>query len=210
MLACPNHPNEYEVRRCSRCARSYCKNCLVLLRGSYYCADCKTEQVRDVQSGTAGVRLEYASIGSRFLAMLIDNLIMGCGMAVVIVPLFVLLFGGMAASMPGERGGEPPPEFMIGFFAVYGLTFVISIVVPVVYEGVLLSRDGQTPGKKAMGLKVVTPEGNDISRGQAWGRGGMRLAIGFACALIDYVPAFFNDEKQCLHDMVASTRVVRL
>jgi uncharacterized RDD family membrane protein YckC len=74
----------------------------------------------------------------------------------------------------------------------------------------LSKKGGQTFGKMALGIKVVTPEGNEISAKQAWGRAAMRMAIGFVCYLVDYIPAFFDREKKCLHDMVASTRVVRI
>lgn len=209
MLACPNHPSEFEVRRCSRCGRSYCKNCLVLLQGSYYCADCKAERVRDVQSGTAGIGLEYASVGSRFLAIFIDMMVQACASWILLLPL-IFLFGGLVAVFEPKSQPDPSAGMLVGIIALYALMFLVGLGIPVAYEGLMLSRGGQTLGKKALGLKVVTPDGNDISRGQAWGRAGMRLAVGFACALIDYIPAFFNDDKQCLHDMVASTRVIRL
>jgi uncharacterized RDD family membrane protein YckC len=77
-----------------------------------------------------------------------------------------------------------------------------------VYEGLMLAARGQTVGKIAMKVKVVRPDGSDISTGQAWGRAAMRHVLVSCLCIINYLPAFFTLEKTTLHDMVASTRVV--
>jgi uncharacterized RDD family membrane protein YckC len=79
---------------------------------------------------------------------------------------------------------------------------------PVVYEGFMLQKRGQTLGKMALGLKVVTPDGGEISRGQAWARPALRLVLG-TCMIIDYLAALVTRERTCLHDMIVKTRVVR-
>jgi uncharacterized RDD family membrane protein YckC len=73
----------------------------------------------------------------------------------------------------------------------------------------MLQRRGQTLGKMALRIKVVTPDGGDISPGQAWGRAVLKLALG-TCMGIDYLPALFTRERTCLHDMIVKTRVVRV
>jgi len=203
MFACPNHPSELETRRCSRCARSYCKNCLVLLRGSYFCADCKSEQVRDVQSGTDASMPEYASVGRRFGALFVDGLVQTAASYAVIIPMFLLL-GTMETLGDPERSAEVGGVAVVAMIIMYAILFFV----PVVYEGLMLSRNGQTLGKMALGVKVVNADGSDISAGQAWGRAFMRLVL--SCILVDYLPAFFTPDKKCIHDMVASTRVVRI
>jgi uncharacterized RDD family membrane protein YckC len=205
MFACPNHPTDFQTRRCSRCGRAFCKNCLVLLRGSYFCADCKTEQVRDVQSGTDASVPEYASVGRRFGALFVDGLLQGVVSWAILIPLMLAL-PSLAAAVEADPNGPAPSGAAIGLMlVVYGVLFTI----PVVYEGLMLSRNGQTLGKMALGIKVVTADGGDISRGQAWGRALMRLVLNF-CLLIDYIPAMFTPDKKTIHDMAAGTRVVRI
>jgi len=209
MANCPNHPAEYDLRACSRCGRSFCTNCVVLLRGSYYCADCKTEQVRDVLSGATSGRLMYASFWQRFGALFIDSLVQGCISSIFMLPLVAVLIG-MGVFSGLEKQKEPPPELVGMFGLMYVVAIGISLVIPVVYEAIMLQKKGgQTLGKMALGIKVVTADGNEISAKQAWGRAAMRSAIGFFCAVVD-VPVFFDEEKKCLHDMVAGTRVVRI
>jgi uncharacterized RDD family membrane protein YckC len=210
MANCPNHPAEYDLRACSRCGRSFCTNCVVLLRGSYYCADCKTEQVRDVLSGSTGSGLMYASFWQRFGALFIDGLVQGCISAIFILPgVGVLVAMGVFSGLENQK--EPPPALVGVGMLLYFAAIAISLFVPVVYEGLMLQKKGgQTLGKMALGIKVVTADGNEITGKQAWGRAAMRMAIGFFCAIVDYVPVFFDEEKKCLHDMVAGTRVVRI
>jgi uncharacterized RDD family membrane protein YckC len=80
----------------------------------------------------------------------------------------------------------------------------------------MLQLRGQTLGKMARGLKVVRPDGGDISTGQAWVRPLVRDGIGFLSAfapcasLVNYLWAMFTKEKTCLHDLAAKTRVVKV
>jgi uncharacterized RDD family membrane protein YckC len=59
------------------------------------------------------------------------------------------------------------------------------------------------------GIKVVSPEGRDISRGQAWGRAVLRQIFFSYLALINYLPALMTKQKTAVHDIACKTRVVR-
>jgi len=190
MLACRNHPDVIEgLRHCSRCGNAYCRDCLVLINDRLYCATCKVEQLRDVQSGVDRTRLNYAGAGKRFGALIIDRLI-------VVLPAYalflILMFTG---------GNNPNPFIFILLIPVFlGMPF---------YEALMMqNKNGQTLGKIAMKIRVVRVDGSPISAGQCWGRAFLRLAFESCISFIDYIPAFFTDEKTALHDMGASTRVV--
>jgi len=60
----------------------------------------------------------------------------------------------------------------------------------------------------ALGIKVVQPNGQPLSTGQAWGRSIVRALFVSFLAIINYITAFFTKEKTCIHDMAAKTRVV--
>ena len=72
----------------------------------------------------------------------------------------------------------------------------------------MLSQRGQTLGKIAMNIKVVTPEGRDLRPGEAWKRALARLLFDNCASIINYLPALFSREKTCLHDVAAKTRVI--
>ena len=71
----------------------------------------------------------------------------------------------------------------------------------------MLGARGQTLGKMALKVKVVNADGSPLSSGQAWGREIIRGILGFLY-IVDYLPAFFTQQKTTLHDLVAKTRVV--
>ena len=214
-MQCTNHPEvDQGIVRCLRCARPYCADCVVMLRGYWYCAQCKTEQVRDIQSGTATGLLELASVGRRLVAMLIDGLLMGAVSCLLVVPFFFML-GGLAA-MSGAAGQSQGGDAALGLMGLlfYPVTFAVQIGLPLVYESWMLQRNGQTLGKMALSLRVVTPDGEPLTRGQAWGRSGLKVVLAPTCSclgvLADDLPTLFTAERTALHDMAARTRVVRV
>jgi uncharacterized RDD family membrane protein YckC len=72
----------------------------------------------------------------------------------------------------------------------------------------MLTAWGQTLGKMALGIKVVTLQGGDIRAGQAWARAGSRAAMNaFYVGIID-VLFIFSAQHRTLHDRLAGTVVV--
>jgi len=194
-MACANHPAvNVGLVRCRRCGQTFCRNCVVALRAQYYCARCKADQVRDIQSGTEAGVLELATIGRRFGAQWVD----GALFMAVFLPFWFLVFAGAGTTRPQPAG--------LGVSAL--LTFGGAILI-FVYEGLMLSARGQTVGKMAVGIKVVTPEGRDIGPGQAWGRALVRQVFFSYFAIVNYLPALFTKQRTAVHDLAAKTRVVR-
>ena len=215
-MQCTNHPEvDQDIVRCLRCQQAFCPDCVVMLRGYWYCGPCKDEQVRDIQSGTT-TAFELASMGRRFVAALLDGLLQTFVLLLVMIPFFFVL-AGMAATTAGS-GGEPSEaaQAALGFgvLGMYAVVLFVSIAVPLVYEALMLAKRGQTLGKMALSIQVVTVDGAMLTRGQAWGRAGMKVALAQFCScaglLADYLPAFFTVERTTLHDMAVKTRVVRI
>jgi uncharacterized RDD family membrane protein YckC len=195
--ACTTHPEVLDkLLPCTRCDRVFCPDCLVQLKGSRFCAECKVNAVKDLQSGVNEKGLPLASIGARFVAALIDQFVLMAAMFVVII--------AMAAVVALTRPGPDSMVMPLVVFGCYGIMFAFMFC----YHALMLQWKGQTLGKMAMKIKVVTPEGGTINPGQAW----IRVLVWFflsGCG-IDYLPAFFNDEKMAIHDMAARTRVVKV
>ena len=192
-MLCRNHADVDEgVRRCARCGAPFCPNCLVEIAGRPYCATCKSEQLLDLRSGVDYTQLRYGSILRRFVAVIIDGLI-------VAIPMYLLM--GIVMFLFAVSGSEPNPILMNTITLPF--TFI-----SLAYEALMLGyKNGQTIGKMAMNVRVVRPDGSPISSGQAWGRVLMRTVLG-CLVIVDYIPAFFTPERTTLHDMVAGTRVV--
>lgn len=199
-MICRNHVDVAEgVRLCARCRQPYCTDCLVTIQGQPYCAVCKTEKLLDVQSGSDAAVLRLASIGRRFAAQWVDSFIFS-------LPLMVVMFGGMmffAFSHQGDRA-DPSPMFGIGVLAL----IFVYIIGYIVYDALMTARRGQTLGKMLLHIRVVRPDGSPVSTSQAWGRAVVRGVMVHLLALVNYLPVFFTNEKTCVHDMAAKTRVV--
>lgn len=195
--ACRNHAEVLDgLNLCAACGFSFCADCLVELKGRRFCAACKVNAVKDIQSGVDGTGLQLAGISARFCALLIDNFVTGAVMMV-----FLVIMGVIIAVLRPDKESVVLPLMV---FAAYGLMFVAMFC----YHGFMLQMKGQTLGKMAMKIKVVTPEGGPITPGQAW----IRVLVWFllhGCA-ITYLTAFFNPEKLAIHDMAARTRVVKI
>jgi len=137
----------------------------------------------------AAVALPMASLRSRFWASVIDNLLL---ILVALIPIMLLL--------------KELDETTAGIIFT-----IIFTIIYLIYETTMLTSSGQTLGKKYMGIKVVSVDGLPISSGKAFGRSltrGLLNLIPTVGGLIDVVP-IFSDRKQCIHDKVAQTFVVR-
>jgi uncharacterized RDD family membrane protein YckC len=200
-MPCTNHPWVAEpLVWCTRCGRPFCTNCIVEIGGQAYCAPCKQEAMGDLRAGLPATGGEMASIGSRFVAIILDGLVVG-------VPLAVLI-GVVMVAVLQISPSQKPPNHMI-FLLIEGVVFIVAVTASVLYEGLMLRSSGQTIGKKLMHIKVVSAEGGPVSSGQAFGRAGVRQALGFVpcVGLADYLVAF-GEQRTCLHDMASRTRVI--
>lgn len=195
MSYCVYHPqSELDSQKCARCEGWFCPNCYVLIDDFLLCADCKVEHVRDAYCGVQHGALDLASISQRFVAVFIDGLIFG-------IPYMLWILGLLATST--EEDASP-------VIAVFGVLIILFMTFGrVIYEGMMLQRRGQTLGKMAAKIKVVTPQGHDLRPGQAWGRAGARFLLDSCISIINYLPALFTKDRTSLHDLLAGTRVVR-
>jgi uncharacterized RDD family membrane protein YckC len=104
-----------------------------------------------------------------------------------------------------------------------GLMLLFALVLLVVQVWMLTVR-GQTIGKRILGIRVVKADGSPAGFVNGWlMRELLITAIGFACSIIPFIgpillrPAFhvvdwcliFRDDQKCLHDQIATTKVVK-
>lgn len=93
--------------------------------------------------------------------------------------------------------------------------FWLGCAVYLVYEALMLSRDGQTLGKKAMKIRVaMLLDGNPPTQSAAWTRAAVYILPAVLCCaglwwIIDGLFGVFDKPyRQCLHDKAAKTVVV--
>jgi uncharacterized RDD family membrane protein YckC len=160
--------------------------------------------------------VHYAGFLLRFVAHLIDRLIMGFVTFVVIVPvlaIFGISFFGMRSMNEWQNMDDLDPgteiAMVIAFIGAYASLFLISIALNWLYYSLMESSQRQaTVGKLALGIKVTDMNGNRISFLNATGRYFGKIISG-AIFMIGYIMIIFTEKKQGLHDIMAGTLVVR-
>jgi len=143
-------------------------------------------------------QVTYAGFWWRFLAYLVD----ACVISVVFVPLGFILGVGLTA---GGGADENSPMFPLVNIGLNGF----QILTMWLYYAFLESSSWQgTIGKKVVGLRVTDMNGNRISFGRATGRYFGMILSGMIC-FIGWLMIAFTEKKQGLHDMLASTLVLK-
>jgi uncharacterized RDD family membrane protein YckC len=193
---------------CSRCGQR-------VAEGTRYCQICGQEvgspatPQANPASAPVSTPLTYAGFWVRFVALLIDGLILSIPFFLVVIGL-VFRFRSFRFLARGNRFGPPNAAFMgpviLGFF----FAFAIFIVVRWVYfAGMESSARQATFGKAAMSVYVTDLKGQPVTFGRATGRFFAKIVSGLIPLGIGYIMAGFTEKKQALHDMIAGTVVLR-
>jgi len=139
------------------------------------------------------LQFETAGLGSRTLAVLIDLAIQGVMVVVASIPLIVLADAGASATA--------------GIVVALVVVSVILLGYPIAFE--TLWR-GRTPGKAALGLRVVTTDGAPIRFRHAAVRGFLTLVDLYLTSGAGAVLSMlFTRDSQRLGDLAAGTLVLR-
>lgn len=151
----------------------------------------------------------YAGFWLRVLAYLIDSLIIGVIFGIVVlIGIAILGVGYFQQAFSGTNPDENalPGFVMLAIFAFLALTTLVSWL----YYAWMESSDHQaTLGKMALGLIVTDVDDRRITFARASGRFFSKIITGLIPLGIGYAMAGFTEKKQALHDMIASTLVLR-
>jgi uncharacterized RDD family membrane protein YckC len=146
-----------------------------------------------------GAPTPYQGVAIRFVAILIDYLIIGVISGILAIPLLV------AAIAVNVTNGNVSA---VSWGSIVALS-VVGLVVWFLYFTLLEGRYGQTVGKMALSIKVVREaDGAPIDYGEAAVRTVLRIIDGLFDYLIGAIFIWTSDEKQRLGDRVAHTVVV--
>jgi uncharacterized RDD family membrane protein YckC len=143
---------------------------------------------------------EMADIGSRFVASLLDHLILITILVIINCAFYGVVLGSVM------QGSDDTP--------VYILLAIITLVSFAIFWGYFAIFEtiwnGQTPGKRSGRLRVIRRDGQPIRAGESMIRNLVRL--------VDFLPGFYgiglitmfiNKDACRLGDLAAGTIVVR-
>ena len=129
--------------------------------------------------------LEIASAGQRFGAFLVD----------LVISVLVGIAGFVIGLAMGGEGNVVNLVFSIGYWIV-----VL----------VLVATRGQSPGKMAIGIKIIKTDGRSIGIGTTLLREIIGKFISSIIILLGYIWILFDGQRQGWHDKISGTYVVKV
>ena len=158
------------------------------------CEKCKQLLLQDLKEGAGAIgTLPYAGFWIRFAAKLVDGLIL----------MVISLIFSFGAGLITTSYADP---YNTIYFKIF--LYLVQVFIGATYTTWFLGTFGATPGKMAFSLRVVIPDGGDISYLRAFGR---HIAEWLSWILLGagYLMVAFDAEKRALHDRICKTRVIR-
>lgn len=142
---------------------------------------------------------DVAGIGSRFLAALVDTFLIGLGQVIVFGTLFLLLRNSLDSALAS----------MAFSWIIASLGLVSFVFLWGYYIGFELFWNGQSPGKRWFGLRVIRVDGTPISLTESVIRNLVRLIDLLPMAYgVGVVTMFINSNSRRVGDLAAGTVVV--
>jgi uncharacterized RDD family membrane protein YckC len=195
---------------CAMSGKRYPKREMIQYEGRWISAEHRDEFFQRLREGVPvlGPHIPmvapygYGGFWIRFVAKFVDGLITGVVGVIFNIALGAIIFGnanylaGSAEAAPGQR------------FAFMAISNLASIGMGLGYMVFFIGRYAATPGKMAVGLKLVRPDGSPLGTGRIIGRYFAEILSGLTLT-IGYIIAAFDDEKRSLHDQICDTRVVK-
>jgi len=126
--------------------------------------------------------MQYIGVGPRFLAALIDIII-------------IAIVGGILGAVLGAQQS--------------GISGALSGILALAYFIVMEATQGATVGKMVVGLKVVRVDGAPISWSESVIRNLLRIIDGLFAYLVGAIIIWTSPMKQRLGDKIAKTVVVK-
>lgn len=146
---------------------------------------------------------ELANIGSRGLAIVLDTLLLGAIVVLEVIAFAVAISVGFAVSGPAQLGAFGPWIAAAGILVVFLTGWGYFVVAEV-------AGNGRTPGKRALGIRVVRDDGSRVGVADSMIRNVLRIVDilpgNYAVGIVSVV---MTARHKRLGDMAAGTVVVR-
>ena len=178
---------------CSQCKEVELRSEMVRFGEKWVCAKCKENYTQRLREGALAGQMIYAGFWTRVGAALID------GFLLLLVQLLIqVAYAGVNALT--TLSGYVFASQMIGLQ-------LLRMAAQAVYFSSFVYQLGGTPGKLALGCRIVTADGAELTLKRSIARYFASL-ISVSTFGIGYLMAAFDDEKRTLHDRICDTRVI--
>jgi len=144
---------------------------------------------------------DYAGVGSRIVAIIIDIIILGIITSVLAMPF------GMSAALFSACAMDTAN--ILALISTMASLWILTAVINLGYFTYLEGTSGQTLGKKLMSIKVTKEDGKQPTFADAFVRTLLRIVDGIGAYLIGFIVILASEKKQRVGDMAAGTIVVK-
>lgn len=141
------------------------------------------------------MELTISPVNKRFFALLIDSVII----YVTVSLMSSIFYYGTFSFMFFD-----PFDLNWSMFKYSGMMFLIVLGY---YTFCEYSMNGATIGKRLVGIRVVSKDGENLTVGNAFLRNIAKLALG-QFFVLGFFFAFLSQKNQTLHDLIAGSVVV--
>jgi uncharacterized RDD family membrane protein YckC len=153
-----------------------------------------TARVGDVESQGTPDDYDYGGFWLRFLASIIDNILIG------------IVVGLISMAVVGANFGFGMAEGYTSLIVNYGISLTLTLAAYVLFW----KYKGGTPGKLMLSMRIVDAKTlGPISWGQCFGR-YFSYILSALPLLLGYLWAAWDPRKQAWHDKLAGTVVIRV
>jgi uncharacterized RDD family membrane protein YckC len=198
-------PAADDTEVCAVSGKRYPRREMVQFEGKWISAEHRDEYFQRLREGVAQPgTFVYGGFWVRFCAKFVDGIILWVvGMLFQMVLALVVLG---SANTFGKAMLRYTPHQRLVFQA---FSIPLGILVAICYALFFISRWNATPGKMAMGLKLVRSDGSGLSYGRIVGRYFSEWISGLIFC-IGYIMVAFDEQKRGLHDRICDTRVIKV
>jgi uncharacterized RDD family membrane protein YckC len=193
-----------ETEVCAVSGKRYPKREMIQYEGKWISGEHRDEFFQRMREGvTQPGTFVYGDFWPRFAAKFLDGLILTVAGVLLNAALGLMLLG----TANYFTGAVTAVRSAALLFQV--VSNLVGIGLGLAYSVFFISRYSATPGKMALGLKLVRPDGSPLSAGRIIGRYFAEW-LSSLTLLIGYIIAAFDDERRALHDRVCDTRVIKV
>ncbi|MET0262207.1 MAG: RDD family protein [Rariglobus sp.] len=199
----PAIPVDPTTAVCAVSGRLRPKSEMLEFEGRWVSTEHKEEFFQRLREGVSlRGEVRYAGFWIRVAAKIIDTIIV-CVINFVVAAVLSAVLIGAAAGVGPESGAAVAMMLLVQV-----LIQIVGIALTLAYALYFTRKFDATPGKLALGLRLLRADGSKLSKGRIVGRyfsewiSSMTLLIGYIMV------AFDKEEHRALHDRIADTRVI--
>ena len=150
--------------------------------------------------------MRSASFGQRYLALFLDALFLEILGALIAFPFIQQVDFNLRSTLFNLFTGNRIDPESIRYILVYSA--IVAVLWSWYFVG-FIGNNGQTPGKKLVGIQVRQQDGSPVTYGIAANRFFIGYSVSIMSLGLGFYWALFDPNNEAWHDKIASTRVIR-